>query len=1451
MKKSTKKVLLLSLIAACLLALSSCLVPPSGVGGPEPDNLIYNDTSELYVVVADPTFPSESIDRMYDRIALHTDDAPKITNIYQEGTHNIVIGQCAAAVSVEAYKKLSALDPGEDDAAFVIYSDGKSIALAYKFDAYGYAHTELVDYFINELVRPELILPAGTVKSLCFNVVDRIAEEDEQIIATAWQSFEKATSPSLTKAMQELYGIYGDEVIIWLAELYDPGEGGFYFSNSGRDTFGYLPDLESTSQALGFLNASGMFSRSGGGWAKNLSEEMRTALGDFAYRLQDPDGYFYHPQWGKDIINSRRSRDLSHGVSILKSLGRTPKYKTITNVGGDLDPASFLTEGLGSGSSISAVSRVIAAEGGLIPDHLSTPAKFEAYVNELFDNNNSYTAGHNLSSQGSEIRARGQEYIDITVKVLNERQHDNGIWQEEINYLGVNGLMKISGVYNGMKAAIPNAEAAASAALFAITTDEDTTTIVQIWNAWEAASRVTDNIANYGDPAVATAIKQRLIDDAPAYLEATRDKVLAFRRDDYSFSYNVTGKTSGVSQSASVSVSGTIEGDVNATVIAITSMLSSIHSVMNLNSVKVPLLTESDRIVFMRTVESLTPIIKEAPVLVEPDPTDFDDLTPGAAADEAIGIRTSMNLSSATITEDPRQGATGNVLMISKPSVPDSSGGDSIFIDNMASSTSAACNVFEMEMCFDTIDRDKASLIELRTQGSASSKVGYSLYFTTEGGKVLLKERGVSDGTMDRDITDALRIGEWFKFRIEYYVGDHDTVRIKLFINDDLIAVSDNYYDTNGTKANGLPGKPETALASVRIFFNKPPEATYYIDNVRTYQIDNAYTVQQTADPYGYNVDKPAESNRLYDFESESLPRELSVSGAVAELGELYMPAGSSLVAPATVTSDNYNCVSVSMDLTLPASGSGDLLTLAAQDLNLKPNDLFRYKLRATGDGLALVPVILGGEGGAIALPDVSLGDVISLAVDYYPESNTALIYLDGDIVAASTAVVANAATRYFATLTVSSSSEMNIDNLFVAKTERDFAAATDPEGSQKIESFENGKGGISTDGSVVDRAGDKALSLESGDEMMIDVNERAVAKSVTSFAFSLDLSDCDTGDGVVAYILTEDDAPAFALRFTAKNGSILVSEVCEAGEISAVVYTIQNKTAVDIAMKYYVGDKALVLLVDGKAVVESGIVYSDATAGQFGAVCAIRSEGTAYVDDVIAENMMETRLECEAGAAPVEDDAIGFETSTNSALPGKLTTTLASAGASVSVRAMMKRGELTKALYAESKSGAIDKLEFSTTSFASGSAYVLECDLIVPTTVSGSQWQIKLMNGTSVAYLLFVGTKNGQVYINEASNENGTDADGVARRVVEHAGVAPVGEWFRLRIEYIPDRTKATVNLYVDEEPIVENSDCVYGSQKEIYTAPSSIGSVMFQSFKGVNTDIFIDDLYFGKFEP
>ena len=68
-------------------------------------------------------------------------------------------------------------------------------------------------------------------------------------------------------ALRAQYALYDERFYLWLADLYNPGEydedgnplgGGFYYSNSARDTEGYLIDIESTAQTLTFLVSSGM-----------------------------------------------------------------------------------------------------------------------------------------------------------------------------------------------------------------------------------------------------------------------------------------------------------------------------------------------------------------------------------------------------------------------------------------------------------------------------------------------------------------------------------------------------------------------------------------------------------------------------------------------------------------------------------------------------------------------------------------------------------------------------------------------------------------------------------------------------------------------------------------------------------------------------------------------------------------------------------------------------------------------------------------------------------------------------------------------------------------------------------------------------------------------------------------------------------------------------------------
>ena len=98
----------------------------------------------------------------------------------------------------------------------------------------------------------------------------------------AYAKIAKQYGDGVADALRAQYALYDERFYLWLADLYNPGEydeagnpkgGGFYYSNSARDTRGYLIDIESTSQALGFLTSSGMLRGYGNDYKKAIPEK--------------------------------------------------------------------------------------------------------------------------------------------------------------------------------------------------------------------------------------------------------------------------------------------------------------------------------------------------------------------------------------------------------------------------------------------------------------------------------------------------------------------------------------------------------------------------------------------------------------------------------------------------------------------------------------------------------------------------------------------------------------------------------------------------------------------------------------------------------------------------------------------------------------------------------------------------------------------------------------------------------------------------------------------------------------------------------------------------------------------------------------------------------------------------------------------------------------------------
>ena len=406
---------------------------------------------------------------------------------------------------------------------------------------------------------------------------------------------EKTIGREAVDELRELYRIYDERYYIWIAGLWEPEIGGFYFSNSARDAEGFLPDIESTVQALNCAQAMGL--TCGKSYAEAVPAKMGEALVRFTKGLQDPNnGYFYHPQWGRRVVVPRRGRDLSWATSLLEAFGVKPDYPS---------PLDKTSDGKKSES---------------LPEHFQTIEAFRKYLSEFDLSTRSYWVGNMLQSQVIQIRAAGQEFIDEMFAWLAEHQReDNGLWQEKVEYDSVNGLMKLGLMYTTLGAYLPNAEAALDSTIDAAMSEQEITFCCQFYNPLTTICTIMNNMKKFGKAERAEELRAQLIARAPELIRATKRKVILCKRPDGSYGYNPTHKGGGctLSQRAPVAL-GVLEGDVNGGSISLNGVMRSLCQALGLPVI--PAFGSEDSRLFFELIENA-----EVKKKIYPKPEWFDD----------------------------------------------------------------------------------------------------------------------------------------------------------------------------------------------------------------------------------------------------------------------------------------------------------------------------------------------------------------------------------------------------------------------------------------------------------------------------------------------------------------------------------------------------------------------------------------------------------------------------------------------------------------------------------------------------------------------------------------------------------------------------------------------------------------------------------------------------------
>ena len=1090
-----KKLSLILIVAMTVLTvLASC-------GGEQPNetpktgNMIYESGTQMRVVTL-----SDDID--YDQNAMIS-ALKNATGIFPQtfydistpGEHEIVLGDTSRPISTYARDYVESLNKASNDVTvWCIYAYQGSLAAYWTHDIPDAANLAINYIIDNYLDESSLYLEDGPVY---YGTFDRRTYEDAREAALREEQLdavEAVLGVEARNAIADYLRMYTDDYYLWLANLYDPGTGGFYYSNSARDNEGFLPDVESTMQALSWLSGVGMLEKYNGKLIEAIPQWMQDQLVDFAKNMQSPeDGYFYHPQWGANIGTSRRSRDLGWATQIVTTFGHKVLYDTPSGTKGELGKpgqATSFTERLGS-SAASAVSKVVATAGTGLPKWLQSPEEFRSYLLDFDWAENSYSAGNTVSSQSGQIEQAGQEFVDIFEEILNEKQEiaqeklrdkaeaearaknpsitaaeveevrraaENGLWEDRLSYDAVNGLMKISGGYNSLGIKMPYAEQALKSALAMASFDgidvegKRANNVVDVYNPWVSIGNVLTNIKNHYDAKLVAANRAYVTENAAELIRLTMRKISIFRKADGSYGYNES-KVPSKSQGASVALEGVNEGDVNGGSISTNGTFRSMCTALGIS---VPYrYFNSDFENFMEVIESLAPVEK-IPFVAETDPVTFDD---DEVNSEPSRVTYNMNSGYVTVLDDPREGVEGNVLEYVTVK-----GAGSTITTNIIGSGVGNCYVLEWDM----------NIVENHQNTVAFQiRLGESFMFTVstknDGYTIGDSSSTSSNLSVTNNFEGTYSYNTWYTFRIEHYVGTAEEVRTLIYVNGEIVGESDNFYGKSRPDAVNQ-NEPKQDYKVARWYALNSADMTVLFDNLVAEIVSKDYTAPEG----GTTPEKPAEPVAgKFDFEgTTALPGDIQFTNSGAATSDLAVIADPTLAsgaaannvlkfaAGAGVSSGNtvaFNSVGSASD-----SANCYVAEMSFYFKSVKDNSVpFQFYLRNSSntniyalnfdmkESSGKLMLRLYEKTGNTADKDTvvdwfEVSDWLTLRVEYYKDAKIAKIYINGVCVAENDAVwSAENATVDFTRCTFfalrATNAEVYIDNVNLQKVVKEY----------------------------------------------------------------------------------------------------------------------------------------------------------------------------------------------------------------------------------------------------------------------------------------------------------------------------------------------------------------------------------------------------------------------------